>query len=281
MLDASTLAMLKKEALDARIKTIECISSFGSGHIGGSMSIIETLVYLYYVEMKIRSDEPDWKERARLVLSKGHSGPALYAVLAKKGYFPVSELMTLNQGGTKLPSHVDMLKTPGIDFTAGSLGQGFSAALGIASAQRLQGYSGSYTYAIVGDGESQEGQIWEAAECAGAWGVDNLIAFTDVNGQQLDGYTEDIIPMHHLKERYETFGFDAYEINGHDFNAIADAVASAKKVKGKPHMIILNTIKSYGYIPGEGIKSNHSMSINEETRKSSIEALIKREEAGE
>ena len=245
------------------------------------MSIIETLVYLYYVEMKIRSDEPDWKERDRLVLSKGHSGPALYAVLAKKGYFPVSELMTLNQGGTKLPSHVDMLKTPGIDFTAGSLGQGFSAALGIAAAQRLQGYSDSYTYAIVGDGESQEGQIWEAAECAGAWGVDNLIAFTDVNGQQLDGYTEDIIPMHHLKERYETFGFDAYAINGHDFNAIADAVASAKKVKGKPHMIILNTIKSYGYIPGEGIKSNHSMSINEETKKSSIEALIKREEAGE
>ena len=155
-----------------------------------------------------------------------------------------------------------MLKTPGIDFTAGSLGQGISAALGIAVAQKVRGFD-SYTYAIVGDGESQEGQVWEAAECAGAWGVDN--------------YTEDIIPMHHLKERYETFGFDAYEIDGHDFNAIADAVASAKRTKGKPHMIILNTVKSFGYIPGEGIKNNHSMSIDAAGRDKAVADLIARE----
>ena len=276
-----TIDELKEKAAEIRETVLDIVYRAKAGHIGGDLSVADIMTALFFSVLRADPQHPDDPERDRFVLSKGHAAEVYYACLAKKGYFPVSELMTLNQGGTKLPSHVDMLKTPGIDFTAGSLGQGFSAALGIAAAQRLQGYSGSYTYAIVGDGESQEGQIWEAAECAGAWGVDNLIAFTDVNGQQLDGYTEDIIPMHHLKQRYETFGFDAYEINGHDFNAIADAVASAKKVKGKPHMIILNTIKSYGYIPGEGIKSNHSMSINEETRKSSIEALIKREEAGE
>ena len=197
--------------------------------------------------------------------------------MAKKGFFPLEWLGTLNKGGTKLPSHVDMTKTPGVDFTAGSLGQGISAAVGIALAQRIRGFKDSWTYAIVGDGESQEGEVWEAAEVAGAQKLDNLIAFTDLNKQQLDGYTDDIIPMYHLKERYETFGFDAYEVDGHDFNQVADAIASAKSVKGKPHMIILNTVKSFGYIPGEGVKGNHSMSINEETRKSAIDALVDRE----
>ena len=278
MLDTKTLAMLRKEALDARIKTIGCISSFGSGHIGGAMSVMDLLVYLYFKEMKVRPEEPLWDKRDRLVLSKGHAGPALYAVLAKKGYFPESWLATLNQGGTRLPSHVDMLKTPGIDFTAGSLGQGVSAAVGIAAAQRVLGYTDSWTYAIVGDGESQEGEVWEAAEDAAAWKLDNFIAFTDVNGQQLDDYTDNIVPMHQLRQRYETFGFDTYEINGHDFNAIDEAVQAAKSVRGKPHMIIMNTIKSYGYIPGEGIKSNHSMSINEETRAEAVRALVEREE---
>ena len=276
MLDASTLAMLKKEALDARIKTIECISSFGSGHIGGSMSIIETLVYLYYVEMKIRSDEPDWKERDRLVLSKGHSGPALYAVLAKKGYFPVSELMTLNQGGTKLPSHCDMTKTPGVDFTGGSLGQGFSAAVGIALGQRVQKIN-ARTFTIIGDGESQEGQIWEGAEAAGAWKLDNLFAFLDLNGQQLDGYTKDIIPQVNIPERWQSFGWDVHVINGHDFEEIEKAIEKAKSTSGKPHMIVMNTIKSYGYIPGEGIKSNHSMPITPEAAEEAIKALKERE----
>ena len=210
MLDTKTLAMLRKEALDARIKTIGCISSsigcissFGSGHIGGAMSVMDLLVYLYFKEMKVRPEEPLWDKRDRLVLSKGHAGPALYAVLAKKGYFPESWLATLNQGGTRLPSHVDMLKTPGVDF-----------AVGIAAAQRVLGYADSWTYAIVGDGESQEGEVWEAAEDAAAWKLDNFIAFTDVNGQQLDDYTDNIVPMHQLRQRYETFGFDTYEING-------------------------------------------------------------------
>ncbi len=275
-MDKARLEGLKKEALDARRKTIRCISSFGSGHIGGSMSVIEVLTYLYYAEMRIDPSRPDWPERDRLVLSKGHSGPALYAILAKKGYFDESLLMTLNQGGTTLPSHVDMLKTPGIDFTAGSLGQGISAALGIACAQRVNGWD-SWTYAIVGDGESQEGEVWEAAEDAAAWKVDNLIAFTDMNGAQLDGYTDSIVPMHMMKERYETFGWDTYEIDGHSFEMLEEAIKKAKTVKGKPHMIILNTQKSRGYIPGEGIENNHSMSIDSAKADEAIRMLEERE----
>ena len=277
-MDQKTLSMLKAEALDTRIKTIECISSFGSGHIGGAMSIVEVLTYLYYEEMKIDPERPQWEDRDRLVLSKGHSGPSLYAILAKKGFFPLSWLKTLNKGGTNLPSHVDMTKTPGIDFTAGSLGQGISAAVGIALGLRIQ-RKNAYVYAIVGDGESQEGEVWEAAELAGAQGLENLIAFTDLNGQQLDGYTEDIIPMHHLKERYETFGWDSYEINGHSFEEIDEAVKKAKSVKGKPHMIIMHTHKSQGYIPGEGVKANHSMSVSAEQAEEAIKALQAREGA--
>ena len=277
-MDQKTLSMLKAEALDTRIKTIECISSFGSGHIGGAMSIVEVLTYLYYEEMKIDPERPQWEDRDRLVLSKGHSGPSLYAILAKKGFFPLSWLKTLNKGGTNLPSHVDMTKTPGIDFTAGSLGQGISAAVGIALGLRIQ-RKNAYVYAILGDGESQEGEVWEAAELAGAQGLENLIAFTDLNGQQLDGYTEDIIPMHHLKERYETFGWDSYEINGHSFEEIDEAVKMAKSVKDKPHMIIMHTHKSQGYIPGEGVKANHSMSVSAEQAEEAIKALQVREGA--
>ncbi len=277
-MDQKTLSMLKEEALDTRIKTIECISSFGSGHIGGAMSIVEVLTYLYYDQMRIDPENPCWEDRDRLVLSKGHSGPSLYATLAKKGFFPLEWLKTLNKGGTNLPSHVDMTKTPGIDFTAGSLGQGISAALGIAIGLRIQ-KKDAYVYAIVGDGESQEGEVWEAAELAGAQKVENLIAFTDLNGQQLDGYTEDIIPMHHLKERYETFGWDSYEIDGHSFEEIDAAVKKAKSVKGKPHMIIMHTNKSQGYIPGEGVKANHSMTVSAEQAEEAIKALKEREGA--
>ena len=277
-MDQKTLSMLKEEALDTRIKTIECISSFGSGHIGGAMSIVEVLTYLYYDQMRIDPENPCWEDRDRLVLSKGHSGPSLYATLAKKGFFPLEWLKTLNKGGTSLPSHVDMTKTPGIDFTAGSLGQGISAALGIAIGLRIQ-KKDAYVYAIVGDGESQEGEVWEAAELAGAQKVENLIAFTDLNGQQLDGYTEDIIPMHHPKERYETFGWDSYEIDGHSFEEIDAAVKKAKSVKGKPHMIIMHTNKSQGYIPGEGVKANHSMTVSAEQAEEAIKALKEREGA--
>lgn len=276
-MDSRELEKLKKEALDARVKIIREIASFGSGHIGGSMSVVEVLTYLYYHEMNIDPSRPDWPERDRLVISKGHSGPALYAMLAKKGYFDESMLSTLNQGGTRLPSHADMTKTPGVDFTAGSLGQGISAAVGIALGQKIRGCD-AYTYAIVGDGESQEGEVWEAAEAAGAWHLNRLIAFTDINGQQLDDYTENIIPMHKLDQRYDSFGWNTVEVeNGHDFEQIAAAIAKAKEEKTRPTMILLHTVKSYGYIPGEGIKANHSMPVSKEKAEEAIAALFERE----
>ena len=278
-MDEKTLQSLKDKAFEIRCRTIREIASFGSGHIGGSMSIVEVLTYLYFEAMNVDPENPKKEDRDRLVVSKGHSGPAVYAALSLKGYIPEEMLSTLNQGGTKLPSHVDMTKTPGVDFTAGSLGQGFSAASGIALGNRVKGIP-AYTYSIIGDGESQEGQIWEAAEFAGAQGLDHFIAFLDLNAQQLDGYTKDIIPetKEAMIERWKSFGWDVYSINGHSFEEIDQAVKSAKSSGShRPQMIILNTIKSYGYIPGEGIKSNHSMPISKEAAEQAIEELRKRE----
>ena len=270
------LQSLKDAAFEIRCRTIREIASFGSGHIGGSMSIVELLSYLYFHEMNIDPENPAKEDRDRLVVSKGHSGPAVYAALSFRGFFPEEWLGTLNQGGTRLPSHCDMTKTPGVDFTGGSLGQGLSAAIGIALGQRLRKQD-ARSFVIIGDGEAQEGQIYEAAEAAGAWGVDNLFAFLDQNGQQLDGYTADIIPSINTVERWKSFGWDVYEISGHDYAQIEEAIEKAKTVKGKPHMIVMNTIKSYGYIPGEGNKSNHSMTITKEGAEEAIKALKERE----
>ena len=275
-MDKELLQRLKDAAFDIRCRTIREIASFGSGHIGGSMSIVELLSYLYFHEMNVDPADPGKEDRDRLVVSKGHSGPAVYAALSLKGFFPEDWLKTLNQGGTKLPSHCDMTKTPGIDFTGGSLGQGFSAAVGIALGQRIRNID-ARTFTIIGDGEAQEGQIYEAAEAAGAWKLSNLFAFLDQNGQQLDGYTADIIPSTDTAERWKSFGWDVCEISGHDFEAIEEAIENAKKVTDKPHMIIMDTIKSFGYIPGEGIKSNHSMSITPEGAEEAIKALKERE----
>jgi transketolase len=273
MLDTQTLEALKAKATDLRISTIHEIAHLGNGHIGGAMSIIEVLTYLYFHEMNINPSNPAMEGRDRFVCSKGHAGPAVYATLAEKGYFPKEWLMTLNQGGTNLPSHCDMLKTPGIDFTTGSLGQGASAAVGIALGQRLKGES-SYTYLMIGDGESQEGQVWEAAEFASTQKLGNLIAFTDFNRQQLDGYTEDIICMDNIDTRWLGFNWHVQRINGHDFKQIDHAVQCAKEVKDRPSMIILDTIKSKGYLPGEGIKANHSMTVSHEDEERAIAALL-------
>ena len=276
-MDKKLLEELKTKAFEIRCLTIREIASFGSGHIGGAMSICDILSLLYFKEMNIDSSDPKKEDRDRLVVSKGHAGPAVYATLALKGFFPKDMLSTLNQGGTSLPSHCDMLKTPGIDFTAGSLGQGFSAAMGIAVGQRVKGIE-AWTYTIVGDGESQEGQIWEAAEFAGAQKLDHVIAFEDLNGQQLDGYTKDIIPeeAESVKERWESFGWDTVCVDGHDIEALDEAVERAKKTPGKPHMIIALTQKSRGYVFGEGVKTNHSMSVKSEQADEAIRVLTER-----
>ena len=236
------------------------------------------MALLYFDVMNVDPANPKKDDRDRLVVSKGHAGPAVYSTLALKGYFDKSMLSTLNQGGTNLPSHCDMLKTPGIDFTAGSLGQGFSAAMGIACGNRVKGVD-AWTYTIIGDGESQEGQIWEAAEFAGAQRLDKVIAFEDLNGQQLDGYTKDIIPeeAEAVAERWKSFGWSTEIVDGHDVEALKDAIDRAKGVKGMPHMIVMKTQKSRGYIPGEGIKANHSMPIKKEDATAAIEALKERE----
>ncbi|AEC01363.1 transketolase [Parasphaerochaeta coccoides] len=273
-LDDAAVKALTDKALELREMTIREIAALGNGHIGGSMSIMELLTYLYYHEMNnLDSKNPNRWDRDRLVCSKGHAGPAVYAVLASKGYFPVEWLETLNKGGTNLPSHCDMNKTPGIDFTTGSLGQGASAAVGIALGQKIQQLDGSYTYLIVGDGESQEGQVWEAAETAAQWKLGNLIAFTDFNRQQLDGYCEDIVSMNNIDTRWLGFNWHVQRINGHDFQQIAQAIAKAKEVTDRPSMIIMDTIKSQGYAPGVGIQSNHSMTVSKEDAEKAIKLL--------
>ena len=247
-----------------RRMTLECIGSIGSGHIGGSMSIVELLRVLYFDKMNVDPKNPKMEGRDRLIVSKGHAGPAVYATLALKGFFPKEWLYTLNRFGTNLPSHCDMNKTPGVDMTAGSLGQGFSCAVGVAIGSKLK-KDGATIYAIVGDGESQEGQIWEAAMLGAQKKLDNLIAFTDKNNMQLDGYTDDINSLGDLKAKWRAFGWYTQEIDGHDCEAISAAIDRAKAKKGKPSMIILDTIKGKGVSFAEAAGSAcHSMALRKE-----------------
>lgn len=236
------------------------IGTLGVGHIGGCLSVVEALVLLYYKHMKIEPENPSLQGRDRFVLSKGHAGPALYSVLADKGYFDVSELKTLNKPGTNLPSHCDMLKTPGIDMTTGSLGQGFSCAVGMAKASKIK-KDNAHIYSIIGDGESQEGQIWEAAMLAAHLKLDNLIAFTDYNKLQIDGTVEEVNSLVKLDEKWRAFGWNVIiVIDGHDVSEIDSAITKSKEIKGKPSMIILNTKKGKGisFVEQKGA-ANHNM----------------------
>ena len=256
-----------------RRMTLECIGSIGSGHIGGSMSIVELLRVLYFDKMNVDPKNPKMEGRDRLIVSKGHAGPAVYATLALKGFFPKEWLYTLNRFGTNLPSHCDMNKTPGVDMTAGSLGQGFSCAVGVAIGSKLKKDSATI-YAIVGDGESQEGQIWEAAMLGAQKKLDNLIAFTDKNNMQLDGYTDDINSLGDLKAKWRAFGWYTQEIDGHDCEAISAAIDRAKAKKGKPSMIILDTIKGKGVSFAEAAGSAcHSMALPKEKVEAALAEL--------
>lgn len=254
---------LQKHATSIRLLTLDMISNLGVGHVGGALSIADVLSVLYFDKMNIDPADPGKVDRDRLVLSKGHAGPALYAALALRGYFPKEMVYTLNQPSTNLPSHCDRKRTPGIDMTAGSLGQGFSAAVGIALGQKIH-HQDAYTYSIVGDGESQEGQIWEAAMLAGSKKLDNLIAFTDFNGMQIDGTVDEVCTISPLADKWRAFNFNVYEVDGHDVAQIADAIELAKAVKGKPSMIILKTIKGKGAPCAEGKLGSHNMPLTRE-----------------
>lgn len=264
---------LKKKSLEIRKSTLNTIGNLGVGHIGGSLSIIELLVVLYEKHMNIDPKNPKMEGRDRLVVSKGHSGPAVYAMLSDKGYFDKDWLLTLNKPGTNLPSHCDMNKTPGIDMTTGSLGQGFSCAMGIAKASKIR-KDNATIYTIIGDGETQEGQIWEAAMFAAHQKLDNVIAFTDYNKFQLDGKIEDICNIAPLDEKWKAFGWNTIVVDdGNDCEKIDKAIIEAKK-SDKPSMIILNTVKGKGVrFAEEAGASNHSMPISAELLKEALEEL--------
>jgi transketolase len=271
-MDKETEVFLNNQAKEIRRLTIEEIANLGSGHIGGAMSIVDLLALLYFHRMKIDPNNPRWEGRDQLVVSKGHSGPAVYAALALKGYFPIEWLKTLNKGDTKLPSHCDRTKTPGIDMTTGSLGQGFSASLGIALGLRMDNKS-STVYTIIGDGESNEGQVWEAALFAGFHKLSNLIAFTDYNKQQLDGFTKDILDMGDIAAKWASFGWFTQEVDGHNIAALDGAIEKALSQNEKPSMIVMNTIKGKGCNFAEGVEKNHSMAFDMAKAKEAIAAL--------
>jgi len=260
-----------KVAAEIRKLTIGAMTAAGYGHIGGSMSICDMLAVLYTDILNIDPTDPQKADRDWLVLSKGHCGPALYAALAWRGYFNKEMLKTLNANGTRLPSHCDRLKTPGVDISTGSLGQGLSLAAGVAFGNRQQGINNT-VYAILGDGELQEGQNWEAFQFIAHWHLNNVITIVDNNKRQLDGYTKDLCNPYSLKEKFTAFGLNALEADGHDVQSIYDAIVEAKNSK-TPTVVICNTEKGYGCNFSEIPDFNHYMIISEDMANSAMEDI--------
>lgn len=249
-------------AAQIRIALLEELKARGFGHVGGSLSICDLLAVLYGKVMKYDPKNPKWEDRDKLVCSKGHAGPAIYATLALKGFFPMEDLKTLNRPGTNLPSHCDKNKTIGIDCTTGSLGQGTSQAVGMALGDKLKGRA-NRVFLIVGDGEIDEGQCWEAAMFTAAKKVNNLVWIIDDNKKQLDGTTAEILPHFDLREKMEAFGFDAVRVKGNDVEALYDALT--KEATDKPIAIVMDNVKGSGVKAVEDTVANHSMTVSAET----------------
>ena len=264
-MDKSEILKLEKFALEIRLNAVKSLDHLGSGHYGGSLSIVECLAVLYGKVMKIDPKNPSWEGRDYFILSKGHAGPGLYPALALLGYFDMDKLMTLNEDGTTLPSHLDRMLTPGVDMSSGSLGQGISVATGTALAAKMNG-TDQFTYCIVGDGEMNEGQCWEAVQFAATQKLDNLIIFIDDNKKQLDGTAEEIGGKRDFAAIFANFGFNAVSVPGTCVSSIYDAVINAKKVKGKPHLIVLDTVKGQGFSYLEQKISNHHLRPTEEEK---------------
>ena len=261
-MDAEKKKELQKLALKIRIAEIEEFKALGFGHIGGSLSITDALAVLYGAVMNVDPKNPQMEDRDKMVCSKGHAGPAVYATLAVKGYFPYDDIKTLNVPGTNFPSHCDRTKTPGVDMTTGSLGQGTSLAVGMALGDKLKGLK-SRTFLFVGDGEADEGQVWEAAMFTAGKKINNLVWLIDDNKKQLDGYTADIMPTQDFRAKFEAFGFDAVRINGNDVEQLYEALTAP--IGDKPRAIIMDTIKGKGVKEVEETVSNHSMNMPTET----------------
>lgn len=250
-------------AAEIRIETLREVATRGFGHLAGSLSVVDLLAVLYGKEMRYSPANPQAEDRDYLVMSKGHAGPAVYAALALKGFFSEEWLKTLNQPGTKLPSHCDRKLTPGIDMTTGSLGQGTSTALGMALGTKLDEKS-NRVYLVVGDGECNEGQVWEAALFAAQQKLDNLILFVDDNGKQLDGYTDDILALGNIGRKFEEFGFFTQDVDGASVEELVAAITNAKKTKGQPSCIVLHTIKGKGITELEEMLLNHHIQVSPE-----------------
>ena len=244
-MEQTKIAKLKELATKVRLGAVSAVHSAGSGHPGGSLSIADVLTYLYFEEMNVDASNPKMENRDRFVLSKGHTAPALYSVLAQKGFFPVEDLTTLRQADSYLQGHPDMKGVPGVDMSTGSLGLGISAACGMALSAKIN-KKDYRVYTIVGDGESQEGQVWEASMFAAHYKLDNLCVYLDWNGLQIDGKIEDVMNPTPYKEKFEAFGFNVISIDAHDFNEIESAFKAARECKGKPTVIIGKSVKGKG-----------------------------------
>jgi transketolase len=263
---------LSSIALGIRKNAVAAVHAAKSGHPGGSLGIADILAYLYFEEMNVDPKNPKWEDRDRFVLSKGHTAPALYAILAEKGYFKREDLLTFRRVDSYLQGHPDMKGTPGVDMTSGSLGLGISAACGMALTAKINNKD-YRTYTIVGDGESEEGQVWEAAMFAAHYKLDNLCVILDLNKLQIDGPIAEVMnPMPHDK-KFEAFGFHVITINGHDFDEIAAALAEARTVKGKPTVIIANTIKGKGVSFMENQVGWHGSAPNDEQHATAVAEL--------
>ena len=266
------LKSLESVAKNIRRSIVSMICEAKSGHPGGSLSIVDILTALYYGEMKIDPTKPKMEGRDRFVLSKGHAAPALYAVLAERGYFPKEELMTLRKFGSHLQGHPDMKKVPGVEISTGSLGQGLSVANGMALNAKL--FQEEYrVYVIMGDGELQEGQIWEAAMTAAHYKLDNLCAFVDVNNLQIDGSVDVVMGVEPLDKKWEAFGWNVISIDGHNFEEIFSALETAKTCKGKPTLILAKTVKGKGVSFMENVCGFHGTAPTAEEREKALAEL--------
>ena len=271
MQKAEKMQELRVFAQEIRVETLKTVGSLGFGHVPGAMSVIDALAVLYGEVMKVDPKNPHWEDRDWCVLSKGHAGPAMYATLGLKGFYPVEDAYTLNQPHTNFPSHTDRTKTPGVDLTTGSLGQGMSTATGAALGNKLDGRD-SHVFVFVGDGECDEGQVWEAAQFAAHYKLDNLTVMVDNNGLQIDGSNNEVMSLGDLAAKLRAFGFDLYEIDGHDLDAI-EAALSAPVTAGKPKAILAHTVKGKGISFMENQVGWHGKAPNEEQRQQALKEL--------
>jgi len=268
------IKMLEEKARNIRRNIVRMVGEAKSGHPGGSLSAADIVTTLYFREMKVDPAKPHDPDRDRFILCKGHAAPVLYAGLAEKGYFPVEELLTLRKTGSKLQGHPDMKKLPGVDMSTGSLGQGLSVANGMALAGKLD-RKDYRVYALLGDGEMQEGQVWEAAMLAAHYKLDNLVAFLDHNGLQIDGFIKDVMSPEPLADKWRAFGWSVIEIDGHDFKQIMDALDKARATKGQPTIIVAETIKGKGISFMENQAGWHGVAPNAEQVAAAIAELDK------